>query len=104
MSSRTSSSSRLKSGRSFSHRENSFVFEVSALSFSDETSVEYEYYLRGTGNQYTSYHRGSEYRAYYSNLPPGKYEFIYKAKGKNNIWGYAEKYEFTIRKAWLRTV
>ena len=90
-------------GQTFSHNENNFVFEISALSFSDEASVEYEYYLRGTGNKYSSYHRGSEFRAYYNNLPPGKYEFIYKAKGKNNIWGYAQKYDFTIRKAWYNT-
>ncbi len=89
--------------REFSHRENNLVFEISALSFSDETSVEYEYYLRGTGHNYSSYHRGREYRANYNNLPPGHYEFIYKAKGKNNIWGYAEKYEFSIRKAWYHT-
>jgi ligand-binding sensor domain-containing protein/serine phosphatase RsbU (regulator of sigma subunit)/membrane-bound lytic murein transglycosylase MltF len=94
---------RVEDGRSFSYNENNFVFEISALSFSDEASVEYEYYLRGVGNNYSSYHRGSEYRAYYSNLPPGMYEFIYKAKGKNNIWGYAQKYSFTIRKAWYNT-
>ncbi len=90
-------------GQTFSHNENNFEFEISALSFSDETSVEYEYYLRGTGNNVSSYSRGSEYKAYYSNLPPGKYEFIYKAKGKNNIWGYFQKYEFAIRKAWFNT-
>ena len=93
----------LENKQVFSHKENSFVFEISAISFSDETSVEYEYYLRGSGHNYSSYHRGSDYRADYSNLPPGNYEFIYKAKGKNNIWGYAEKFEFTIRKAWYDT-
>ncbi len=92
-----------ESGKSFSHRENNLIFEISALSFSDETSVEYEYYLRGTGNQYSAYHRGSEYRANFNNLPPGKYEFIYKAKGKDNVWGYSEKFEFSIRKAWYNT-
>jgi len=92
-----------ENGRSFSHNENNFIFEISALSFSDETSVEYEYYLRGKGNQVSSYLRGEDYKAIYSNLPPGKYEFIYKAKGKNNIWGYAEKFEFSIRKAWYNT-
>ena len=92
-----------ENGRAFSHNENNFIFEISALSFSDETSVEYEYYLRSTGNQYRSYNRGAEYKAYYNNLPSGKYEFIYKAKGKNNIWSYAEKYEFSIRKAWYAT-
>ena len=91
------------SGQVFKHNQNSFVFEISALSFTDEKSVEYEFYLRGTGNNYSSYHRGEEFRAYYSNLPPGDYEFIYKAKGKNNLWGYAESFDFTIRKAWYNT-
>ena len=91
------------SGSVFRHNQNNFVFEISALSFADEQSVEYEFYLRGTGNNYSSYHRGKEFKAYYNNLPAGHYEFIYKAKGKNNIWGYAEEYEFTIRKAWYDT-
>ena len=91
------------SGSVFSHNENNFVFEISALSFTDEKSVEYEFYLRGTGNNFSSYHRGEEYKAYYSNLPPGNYEFIYKAKGKNNLWGYAESYSFSIKKAWYNT-
>ncbi len=94
---------KVDNGGTFAHYENSLTFEISALSFSDETAVEYEYYLRGAGNNVSSYQRGSEYKAYYNNLPPGRYEFVYKAKGKNNIWGYAEKYEFTIRKAWYRT-
>lgn len=89
--------------KSFRHNQNNFVFEISALSFSDEESIEYEFYLRGTGNNYSSYHKGKEYKAYYNNLPPGKYEFIYKAKGKNNIWGYAQKYEFSIHTAWYNT-
>jgi serine phosphatase RsbU (regulator of sigma subunit)/ligand-binding sensor domain-containing protein len=92
-----------ESGEPFAHNENNFIFEISALSFSDETSVEYDYYLRSKGNKYSAYHRGSEYRAIYNNLPPGKYEFIYKAKGKNNIWGYTENFSFTIRKAWYNT-
>ncbi|MFZ5939661.1 MAG: two-component regulator propeller domain-containing protein [Bacteroidota bacterium] len=94
---------RIETGRSFRHNENNFVFEITALSFSDEESVEYEFYLRGSGNNYSSYHRGKEFKAYYTNLPAGKYQFIYKAKGKNNIWGYAEQFEFTIRKAWYNT-
>jgi serine phosphatase RsbU (regulator of sigma subunit) len=94
---------KVENGQSFSHKENSFEFEISALTFSDEASVEYEFYLRGTGNKYLSYHRGNEFKAYYGNLPPGTYEFIYKAKGKNNIWGFAENYTFSIRTAWYNT-
>jgi serine phosphatase RsbU (regulator of sigma subunit) len=91
------------SGQTYRHNQNNFVFEISALSFTDEKSVEYEFYLRGTGNNYSSYHRGEEFKAYYNNLPPGQYDFIYKAKGKNNLWGYAESFSFTINKAWYQT-
>jgi serine phosphatase RsbU (regulator of sigma subunit) len=90
-------------GRVFAHNENSLVFEISALSYADEASLEYEYYLRGKGNAYASYHRGSEYRAVYNNLPSGNYDFIYKAKGKNNIWGYTESFNFSVREAWYKT-
>jgi len=90
-------------GGVYKHNQNNFVFEISALSFTDEKSVDYEFYLRGTSNNYTSYHKGKEFKAYYNNLPAGKYTFIYKAKGKNNIWGYAEQFEFAIRKAWYTT-
>ncbi len=92
-----------ESGKIFRYFENNLVFEISALSYSDEKSIEYEFYLRGVGNDYSSYNKGPEYKAYFNNLPAGKYEFIYKAKGKNNIWGYAQKYEFTVKKAWYHT-
>jgi len=90
-------------GKIFRHFENNLVFEISGLSYSDERSIEYEFYLRGVENEYSSYNKGPEFKAYYNNLPPGKYEFIYKAKGKNNIWGYAQKYKFAIKKAWYQT-
>lgn len=93
----------LKEEQSFSHHENNVIFETSALSFSDEASVEYEYYMNGTGNKYPSYHHGRDFRASYHNLPPGKYAFICKVRGKNNIWSYEEKYEFSIRRAWYNT-
>lgn len=93
----------MEKGREFAHNENNLIFEISALSYADEASLEYEYYLRGKGNAYASYHRGNEFRAVYNNLPPGNYEFIYKAKGKNNIWGYTESFDFSVREAWYRT-
>jgi ligand-binding sensor domain-containing protein/membrane-bound lytic murein transglycosylase MltF len=89
-------------GQVFPHDRNNIQFEISALCFTGEGSMEYEYYLRGLGNNFSSYHGGTDYRAYYNNLPPGRYEFIYRAKGNNN-WGYAEKFGFSIRKAWFNT-
>ncbi|MBK8884268.1 MAG: SpoIIE family protein phosphatase [Bacteroidales bacterium] len=91
-------------GHTFRYNQNNLIFEISALTYKSKESIEYEFYLRGTGNDYSSYHKGKEFKAYYNNLPPGTYEFIYKAKGDNNIWGYAKKYEFNIKTAWYNTV
>jgi serine phosphatase RsbU (regulator of sigma subunit) len=93
----------MKPGQVFRYNQNNFLFEISAISFTDEKSIEFEFYIRGTGNQYSAYNKGKEYKAYYNNLPPGKYEFIYKAKGKNNVQSYAQKYVFTIKPAWFNT-
>lgn len=87
----------------FNRNENNLVIEIAAIAFSDEHSVEYEFYLRGLENDYSSYNKGTDYKAVYTNLPPGKYEFVYKARGKNGIWGYSQKYSFQIRKAWYET-
>ncbi len=87
----------------FKHNQNNIIFEIAALSFANEQSIEYEFYLRGLENDYSSYNKGREYKALYPNLIPGTYEFVYRAKGKNNIWGYAQKYQFTINKAWYET-
>jgi ligand-binding sensor domain-containing protein/serine phosphatase RsbU (regulator of sigma subunit)/ABC-type amino acid transport substrate-binding protein len=89
--------------QSFRYNENNFVFEISAISFSDEKAIEFEFYIRGAGNKYSSYNKGKEFKAYYNNLPPGNYEFIYGAKGKNDVKSYSQKYVFTIRRAWFNT-
>jgi len=94
---------KLKDNMVFRYNENNLLFEITALSFSDESSIEYEYYLRGINHDYLSYYKGDDYRAKFTNLPPGKYEFLFKAKGKNNIWGYVQKVQFTIQKAWYNT-
>jgi len=92
-----------REGQVFPPEMNNMGFEISALSFSDLGQVEYEYYLRGLENEFSSYYRGDVYKASYNNLPPGSYEFIYRARGKNSIWGYAEKFDFRIRVAWYNT-
>ena len=93
----------LKPGQVFRYNQNNFLFEICAISFTDEKSIEFEFYIRGTGNKYSAYNKGKEYKAYYNNLPPGKYEFIYKARGKNNVQSYSQKYVFAIKPAWFNT-
>ncbi len=77
--------------------ENNISFELAGLLFKDEQSVEYEYYLRGLDTEYSVYN-GKNNIAVYQNLPPGKYVFLYRAKGKDGIWSYFNKIEFQIEK------
>lgn len=89
--------------KKFRYNENNFIFEVSGLFYSDERSIEYEFYLRGQKRNFDMIRRGKEYRAYYTNLDPGKYTFVYRAQGKDNIWSYSGSYAFEIRKPFWET-
>lgn len=84
------------------HNQNNFIFELSGLSFKNEQSIVYEYYLRGKKQIFAS-SSGVPFKAAYQNLPPGKYTFLYRAKGNDGIWSYYRSFEFSILKPfWLR--
>jgi len=88
--------------QTLSYSQRNLVFEISGLSFKDENSVEYEYYLQGAGKEYPSY-RGRDNIARYQNLPPGKYIFKYRTKGKDGIWSYYQSVDFEIKKPFYLT-
>ena len=81
----------------FSSNENNFIFELAGLSFKDEESITYEFYMKGLDNDYSA-GSGKENNARYQNLPAGKYEFVYRAKGKDGIWSTANIFKFEIMK------
>ena len=78
------------------YSNNNIDFEISGLSFKDEFSVYYEFYLQGLDENYSKI--GKENIASYSNLPPGHYSFKYRTKGKDGIWSYYQKVDFVIQK------
>lgn len=77
--------------------QNNITFEISGLSFKDENSVEYEFYLQGLDNEYAS-SIGKENIATFPYLPPGEYSFKYRTKGKDGIWSYYQSIDFEIKK------
>jgi len=77
--------------------ENNLTFELTGLSFKDEKSIEYEFFMKGLENDYTA-SRGKNYIAQYTNLPAGKYVFNYRTKGNDDIWSYYKQIEFRINK------
>ena len=83
------------------YNENNLTFELTGLSFKDEKSVEYEFFMKGLENDYGA-SKGKKYIAQYPNLPPGKYVFNYRTKGNDGIWSYYKQIEFRIDKPiWL---
>ncbi len=89
----------LRNGLSYS--ENNLTFDLTGLSFKDEKSIEYEFFMKGLENDYAA-SRGKKHTAVYTNLPPGKYVFNYRTKGNDGIWSYYKQVEFTIdRPIWL---
>jgi len=81
--------------------QNNITFEISGLSFKDENSVKYDFYLQGLDNEYITT-KGNENIANYPYLPPGNYSFKYRTKGKDGIWSYYQSVNFEIKKPfWL---
>jgi len=80
------------------YSQNNITFEISGLSFKDENSVVYEYYLQGLDDKYGAAIGKDKNRAIYTNLSPGKYSFKFRTKGKDGVWSYFQKVEFEILK------
>ncbi len=87
----------LKMPKKLKSNQNNISFEISGLSFKDENSVEYEYYLQGLNSEFAS-SRGKKNIASFPYLPPGKYSFKYRTKGKDGIWSYYQSVNFEIKK------
>ncbi len=82
--------------------QNNIVIELIGISFINEESIEYDYLLRGLNKNYLE-SAGSSHRATFQNLPAGKYDFIYRTKGKDGIWSYYKSLKFEIKKPfWAR--
>ncbi len=81
----------------FKASENNFVFELAGLSFKDEDAIVYEFYMKGLDNDFVA-SRGKQHRASYQNLPAGKYEFVYRARGKDGIWSASNAFKFEVMK------
>jgi len=80
--------------------ENSLVFNYAAQSGTDETFLEFSYFLEGNDDDWSSW--TNETKKEYTNLHEGEYIFRVKAK---NIYGRESKeatYHFTILAPWYR--
>ena len=85
-------------------RQNNLTFELTGLSYKNEESLVYDYYLRGLKSINYPGWKGNNYKCTFQNLPPGRYEFSYRAMGKDGIWSYYKSVRFEIMKPlWQKT-
>ena len=80
---------------------NKFYFQFSALSYHDEKTNIYQYYLEGFDKNWSEW--SEETQREYTNLSEGSYVFHVRAK---NIYGYLsneDKFAFIILPPWYRT-
>lgn len=87
-----------------SWNQNNLMFELVGLSFKDEDSITYDYYIRGLTNYYDTAENRLSSKIVYNNLQPGSYDFHFRAKGKDNIWSDYQSYNFVIEKPYWKTI
>jgi signal transduction histidine kinase/ligand-binding sensor domain-containing protein len=68
------------------HNQNFFSFDYSLLKTDPESPTRYAYQLLGFDNDW-NYVRERR-TAFYTNVPPGNYEFLIKATGESGNWNY----------------
>src|SRR6056297_2591977 len=85
-----------------SHEDNLLSFDFVALDYDSPYKIKFLYKLEGFEDSWN----GAETRnfASYSNLSPGKYEFIVKAETFRGVSTEPASFIFTIQKPWYMTV
>lgn len=68
------------------HNENAFSFDFAAIDFNNPEDNRHYFMLENYDQDWNR--AGSDRRAIYFNVPPGKYVFRVKAANSHGVWGY----------------
>lgn len=71
------------------HNQSTFSFDFVALSYLSPTHNQYAYMLEGFDNNWN--YVGNNNKAYYMNIPSGKYIFRVKASNNDGLWNECER-------------
>ncbi len=84
------------------HSDNVFSFEFSALNFVHPQSNQYAYKLEGFNDDWIML--GNKREVTYTNLDPGKYQFMVKASNNDGFWNETGKtVRLVIQPPWWKT-
>ncbi len=76
-------------------------FHYTALEYTQPDKVHFRYLLEGYDKDWVD--AGTRRVAYYTNLPPGDYNFHAMAAGADGLWHNGAAYAFTLRPAYYQT-
>lgn len=92
----------LPNGLVLDYNENHLTFEFSGINLTHPEYVQYSFKLEPNDNNW--YPSTKKTSATYSNLAPGKYNFLVKARNNEGIWTQeAAEFEFTINSPFWKT-
>ncbi|OJJ15352.1 hypothetical protein BKI52_38715 [marine bacterium AO1-C] len=83
------------------HDQNYLTFHFSGLKNSEQSSIIYRYMLVGLDTEWSTFTK--EGKAEYKNMPPGRYTFRVRAKGRNDVWSEEASFQFKITPPWWQT-
>jgi len=89
-------------GLNLPHNMNYISFGFTATDWSSPNHIQYSYKIEGFDTDWSA--PSKENIADYRNLPPGKYVFKLRAKGKSESWSESISYPLVIRNPWYRTI
>jgi serine phosphatase RsbU (regulator of sigma subunit) len=84
------------------HSLNDFQFRFSAPFFDDEQKIQFSFKLDGYSDEYSAWSSQNTFN--YTNLHEGDYTFMVKARNVYGRESEPDKYSFTIKSPWFRTL
>jgi hypothetical protein len=84
------------------HSNSSINFYFAAPHYLDETSVEYQYMLKGAGNEWSAWTKNSNFK--FTLLPSGDYDLLVRARNSLGQISDTELFSFIIHPPYWKTI
>ena len=84
-----------------SYSKNHVTFHYSAIDWSAPHDLHYSFILDGLNDHWSP--PTNDTKADYRNVPPGKYTFRVRSRGKSMLWSEAANFSFVVNPPWYQT-
>jgi signal transduction histidine kinase/ligand-binding sensor domain-containing protein/DNA-binding NarL/FixJ family response regulator len=85
------------------HHENFFSLKIIGIALQKPRQVRYQYQLKGFNDEWVDLDPYSR-SAIFTNVPPGNYQFLYRAANSDGIWSKEEQLIINIHPAFYQTL